>query len=284
MNPLLNEDVEISIAGVRQLHEISQKKYKVDLSIYALTSFKRRLVRFIETNDLINFDVLLKRIDKDEKLFANLLTSLSVEVTEFFRDPALWRYFRDDIIPALARNHDSIKIWIPGCSTGEEVASTAIVLKEAGVLDRSEIIATDVTDDIIKSVKSKIYPPAKYEISEANYKRYMPESDGDFGKYVINDKNGFKIPESLFKNVSCLKFDYSDELKIRGINVIICRNNFIYYTAQFQEKLLELFSSKLAFNGYLIIGNKESITWCKDIAKYSAVNENEKVYRKTSPY
>jgi chemotaxis protein methyltransferase CheR len=284
MNPLLNEEIEISIAGVRQLIELSTKRYNHDLSCYALTSFKRRLVKFIEVNDLRNLDVFLKRIDKDEKLFISFLTALSVEVTELFRDPALWRYFRDDVLPALSRNHDHIKIWIPGCSTGEEVASTAIVLKEAGMLDKTEIIATDITDEIVNSLKSRIYPISKHELSEANYKRYMPETDGDFEKYIIFEKNGFRLPENLFKNVVCQKYDYKEDLKIRGINVIICRNNFIYYTAQFQERLLELFSSKLAFNGYLLIGNKENISWCKDIAKYSPVNENEKVYRKTSPY
>lgn len=283
MNPLLNEELDISISGVRQLNDLVNKKYGFDLSCYALTSFKRRLIKFLEKNDLRSLELFLKRLEKDEELFKKFLSSQSVEVTELFRDPALWRYYRDDIFPALAKNHDSIKIWIPGCSTGEEVASTIIILNEANLLDRTEIIATDITDEIIKGVVNRVYPVSKYEYSEANYKRYNPEGENDFAKYTSMEKNGFKVADKLFKNVRFLKYDYTEDFKIRGINVVMCRNNFIYYTAQFQEKLLELFTSKLAFNGYLIIGNKENITWCKDNARYSLINGSEKVFRKTSP-
>ena len=283
MNPLLNEDIEISISGVRQLNELVMKRYGFDMSRYALTSFKRRLVRFLEKNDIRSLELFLKRLEKDDDLFKKFLSSQSVEVTELFRDPALWRSFRDDILPVMAKHHSSIKIWIPGCSTGEEVASAIIILKEANLFDRAEIIATDITEGIVKTIINRVYPVSKYEYSEANYKRYNPEGETDFSKYAKMEKNGFKVADSLFQNTTFLKYDYSEDLKIRGINVILCRNNFIYYTAQFQEKLLELFSSKLAFNGYLIIGNKENIDWCKDNARYSIVNESEKVYRKTSP-
>ncbi|MFW5792910.1 MAG: CheR family methyltransferase [Bacteroidota bacterium] len=283
MNPLLNEDIDISISGFRQLSEIVKKKFNYDLSCYALTSFKRRLVKFIEKNDYRNLDFLLKMIEKDQISLGALLTGLNIEVTEFFRDPALWRFFRDDMLPVLSKNHDAIKIWIPGCSTGEEVVSTAIVLQEANMLNKAEIIATDITENIISGLRDKIYPTAKFEFSEANYKRYIQEGECEFSKYIINEKNGFRIPESLYKNVRFEKYDYNEDFKNRGINVIICRNNFIYYTSQFQERMLELFSSKLSFNGYLIIGNKENIEWCKDMARYTSINDSEKVFRKTSP-
>ncbi|MFO8066834.1 MAG: CheR family methyltransferase [Bacteroidales bacterium] len=283
MNPLLNEEIDISISGFRQLTELVNKQYNFDLSCYALTSFKRRLIKFIERREYRNLDYLMKMIEKDQISLSSLLTGLNVEVTEFFRDPAWWRYFRDEMLPTLAKNHDHIKIWIPGCSTGEEVASTAIVLKEAKLLSKVEIIASDLTNEIISSVKGRIYPTSKFEFSDANYKRYDPEGEGDFSKYIINEKNGFKIPDELFENVSFVKFDYKEDFKNRGINVIICRNNFIYYTSQFQEKMLEIFSGKLSFNGYLIIGNKENIEWCKDMARYTSINDSEKVFRKTSP-
>ncbi len=282
MNPLLNEEIEISIAGVRQLNEFINKVYGVDLGCYALTSYKRRIVKFMERNDIRSLDLFIKRLENKE-VFNKFLSCQSVEVTEFFRDPALWRYFRDEILPAVAKNHDHIKIWIPGCSTGEEVASAVITLQEANLIKKAEIIATDITDEILKGVVNRKYPLSKYEYSAANYKRYNPEGDCEFSKYTITDKNSFTIPESLFDNVTFEKYNYFDDFKIRGVNIIICRNIFIYFSSQFQEKIFEKFTSKLAFNGYLIIGNKENIEWCSDIARYSLVNDSEKVFRKTSP-
>lgn len=280
MNHLLSDEIEIGISGVRKLTDTLKEHYNYDLSCYAVTSLKRRIVKSIFSNDLGNLDGLVNKLIADKSYFPVFLKDLTVEVTEFFRDPALWRYFRDEIAPALDRNHSRIRIWLPGCSSAEEVLTTAIVLKEAGIYDKTQILATDISPSIIADLHGKSYSNAKLEISQNNYVRFNESETTQFDKYILKDKNGFRFIPELYSNITFEVYDYSDNLKNKGINVVLCRNNFIYFTALYQERLLQMISASLIANGYLAIGNKESISFCKEASKFQLINENEKIYKK----
>lgn len=281
MNRANQEEIEIGISGIRKLTEVIKTQYDYDISVYASTSLKRRISGIILKNDFKNLDGLILALENRPQFFPLFQLQLSVNGTEFFRDPAFWRAFRDDICKTLRNNHMKIKIWIPGCSTGEEVITTAIALKEANIYDKTIIIATDINQEIIEESKNKIYTNNILEISENNYKRFKEDESADFSKYCSRQANGFAFADDLYQNVQYEVFKGDDHKSIKGINAIICRNVFIYYTAQHQEKLLEDFTGKLSFNGFLAIGNKENITFCKDARKYTLINESEKIYRKS---
>jgi len=280
MNNLKSEDIEIGISGIRMLNETIRRKYHFDMTIYAGTSLKRRLSKVINQNNLKNIESLIKLLEEDTSFFPKLIAQLTVEVTEFFRDPAFWRSLRKDICPVLDKNHQKIKIWIPGCSSGEEVMSAAISLTEAGIYDKCSIIATDLNQEIINDSASKYYPLNKLEISENNCKRFKEDESFDLKKYILMDDHQFRFIESLYRNIRYEVFNPIEETRIKGINMILCRNYFIYFNGQFQERLLEIFTKILSPNGYLAIGNKENISFCNDAAKYNLINESEKIYRK----
>ncbi len=280
MNRANKEEIDIGISGIRKLTEVIKKHYDYDISVYASTSLKRRISGVIIQNDFKNLEGLLQTLESQPEFFPQFQLQMSIDGTEFFRDPAFWRNFRDDICKSMRSNQMRIKIWIPGCSTGEEVISTAIALKEANIYDKSIIIATDINKEIIDQSRRKIYTNNILEISENNYKRFKEDESSDFSKYCSRQANGFVFADDLYQNVQYEVFNGGDHKSIKGINVIICRNVFIYYTAQYQEKLLEEFTGKLSYNGYLAIGNKENITFCKDFKKYTLINESEKIYRK----
>jgi chemotaxis protein methyltransferase CheR len=272
------EELDIGISGMRKLIQSVKDAHGFDPGIYAPTFFKRRVARIIQQNSLKNLDELIERISSPE-FFLQFQKQLIVDGTEFFRDPGFWRYFRDEICPALSRNHMRIKIWVPGCNTGEELISASITLTEAGIYDKCLIIATDSNDLIIENSQSRVYSHSKLEISENNYKRFQEDESSNFQKYIQAQPHGFSIMPSLFKNISYEVFA-DDNKKLRGINVVLCRNYFIYFTAQHQEKLLEVYTESLTHSGYLAIGNKENISFCKDAGKYLLVNDKETIYKK----
>lgn len=280
MNRLANEEIEIGISGLRKLIETVKSHYDFDLSIYASTSLKRRVAQIMDHNSLKDLEALIDKLATQKDFFQHFKQQLTVEGTEFFRDPAFWRYLRDEICPVLARNHMKIKIWIPGCSSAEEVLSTAICLKEAGIYDKCTITASDISSLAVEAARDKLYSNNKLEISENNYKRFQEDESADMSKYLIKQDKGFRFKEDLYRNVVFETHDHKNMSRSRSVNMIICRNYFIYFSSLFQEKLLEIFTDNLSLNGYLAIGNKETIDFCKDSGKYSLINENEKMYRK----
>ncbi len=283
MNRANNEEIDIGISGIRKITDIVKQRYNFDLNIYAGTSLKRRIARIIQNNELKTLDGLADTLEKNPSFFTTFQTQLSVEGTEFFRDPAFWRLFRDEICKSLKNNHSKIKIWLPGCSSGEEVITTAITLKEAGILENSAIFATDLNDYIISQSPKKVYNNSILEISENNYKRFREDESASFSIYYNAKPGGFTFADDLYKNIDYDVFDENDTKNIKAVNVIICRNYFIYLNATYQEKLLELFSDKLIMNGFFAIGNKETISFCKDYRKFAIINETEKIYKKIAP-
>lgn len=281
MNHLKSEDIEISISGIRNLTQVVKSKYNFDLSYFAGTSLKRRISKIISIYNLKDIDGLIKKFhSSEEPFFESFVFHLNVEVTEFFRDPAFWRCFRKDICPVLSKNYQRIKIWIPGSSTGEEVVSCAISLIEAGIYEKSSIIASDFNNKIIKDSLHKKYSLNKLEQSENNCKRFKEDESFDLNKYILKGSSNFRFIEDIYKNIRYESFADPEKSGLKGIHMILCRNYFIYFNQQYQERLFNYFTSVLSHGGYLSIGNKENLSFCDQAAKYTLINESEKIYRK----
>ncbi len=280
MNNELGKEIEISISGIRNLIEAIKTAHGFDLGCFALTFFKRSIIRAMQINELKGFDTLTDKLITDKTFFEKFLSDINVECTEFFRDPAFWRYFRDEMLPSLDKKDTRIKIWIPGCSSGEELITSAIIINEAGLKHKTEILATDISQFIIQNLEKRVYSSKNIEISETNYQRFN-EGKASLSRHILPVKNGFRIKNDIYENIEFSLYKYQDAQRIRGFNVIIFRNIFIYYTQQYQEMLLGLFANNLAYNGYLVVGNMENISWCKDYYKFTEINKNEKIYKKT---
>lgn len=272
----MTDEIEIGIADIRKLIDFIKKTYDYDFSNHALTSFKRRVTRFLANNEIVKIDDLIIRLEN--KQFLNqFIKEITVEVTEFFRDPAFWRYFRDKLMVNM-NNFASINVWIPNCSTGEEVINTVITAKEGGFFDKVKVIATDSNEEILKQAKNCIFPSSKLELSVDNYKRFNEK--GNFADYYTIEKGNFIINNELLKNVSYDCIDLTKAVANKTYNVVIVRNKLIYFNSILHDNLITLFHKSLNLNGYLVLGHKETLSWCRDVKKFSIENESEKVFKK----
>lgn len=270
--------LEIEIVELRKLTEIIKNKYDYDFSNYAMSSFKRRIQRVLELYKFASVDVLIKKLNDEPKFFKEFLSEVTVNVTEMFRDPSFWRELRDNIIPNILLNHNTISIWHAGCSSGEEVFSMAILLKEMGMLEKSKIVATDIDTDILSKAKSGVYSAKNMDLNQKNYVRF--QGLHDLNKYYREENGKAIMDKSLVDSVSFREQNLVDSAAFSKFDLILCRNVMIYFNQTLQNNVLKMFHESLFKYGYLIVGSKESLIWCEIANKFIVVNNEEKIYKK----
>lgn len=268
---------DIDIADLKRISEIIYQKYNYDFRNYAMSSFKRRVLRIMELKKL-TIETLIKRLGDTPYFIHEFLDELTVNVTEMFRDPSFWRVMREEIIPAILLNHKQFKIWHAGCSSGEEVLSMAILLKEMGILHDVSIIATDLDVNILERAKTGTYQAKSMELNEKNYIRF--QGTGSFQDYY-REENGYAVfNKELLINVSFRKHDLVLGEVFNKFDLILCRNVMIYFNQALQNEVLKKFHESLFKYGYLAIGSKESLIWCDYANRFIVVNNEEKIYKK----
>ncbi len=242
-----------------------------------MSSFKRRMLRILDLKGL-SVESLLKKLNENPQFIEEFLDELTVNVTEMFRDPSFWRILRDEIIPGILLNHKQFKIWHAGCSSGEEVFSMAIMLKEMGILGDVQLIATDLDVNILERAKSGAYPIKNMELNEKNYIRF--EGKKSLKDYYREENGRAIFDKELVRNVSFRKHDLVMGEIFNKFDLILCRNVMIYFNQTLQNEVLKKFHESLFKYGYLAIGSKESLIWCDIANKFIVVNNEEKVYKK----
>ena len=268
---------DIDIADLKKITDLVQTKYGYDFRNYAMSSFKRRMLRILELKNL-TIESLLKKLNEQPGFIEEFLDELTVNVTEMFRDPGFWRILRDEIIPGILLNHKSFKIWHAGCSSGEEVLSMTIMLKEMGILQDVQLFATDLDVNILEKAKSATYPIKNMELNEKNYIRY--EGKKSLKEYYKEEGGKAIFDKELMQNVTFRKHDLVKGEVFNKFDLILCRNVMIYFNQALQNDVLKKFHEGLFKYGYLAIGSKESLIWCDVANKFLVVNNEEKVYKK----
>ena len=269
---------DLNIADLRRISELILNKHQYDFRDYATSSFKRRVLRIMELKKL-NVDSLLVLLSDTPQFIHEFLDELTVNVTEMFRDPGFWKSLRDDIIPVMRATHDSFRIWHAGCSSGEEVLTMCVLLKEMGILKRADITATDLDEKILDRAKTAKFPLKNMELNEANYHKYrglgasLKAYYREEGKYALFNKD-------LLANVSFVKHDLVTGGLFGKFDLILCRNVMIYFNQSLQNEVLKKFHESLFKNAFLAIGSKESLIWCDYANRFAVVNNEEKIYKK----
>jgi chemotaxis protein methyltransferase CheR len=223
-------------------------------------------------------DLLIKRLKDDKSFFDEFIAEITVNVTEMFRDPPFWRELRDNVIPNILLNHNTISIWHAGCSSGEEVFSMSILLKEMGILDKAKIIATDIDKVILEKAKKGHYSMKNMELNEKNYIRF--EGKNNFKDYFKEENGKAVMDKTLINNVSFREHDLVQGVVFNKFDLILCRNVMIYFNQNLQNEVLKKHHESLFKYGYLVIGSKESLIWCEIANKFIVVNNEEKIYKK----
>ncbi len=261
---------------LEELIETIQHIYGYDFSGYARASFKRRVNRLLILDNIPSFAELIYKIRTDGIYFSKVVEELSVNVTEMFRDPHMYKKLRE-ILPALIVK-PVIRIWHAGCATGEEVYSMAILLEELGLLSKSMIYATDINAAAIQNISSGIFPLSKMKLYSENY--IQAGGTEDFSGYYTAKYDLVKFHERFSKKIIVSTHNLVSDRSFNEFQVIFCRNVLIYFDKSLQDQVLQLFDNSLEKLGLLVLGTKENIRFSSIAGKYSQIENSEKIWRK----
>jgi len=275
--PPVAYDADLERLEIELLLEGVFRHYGFDFRSYAYASIRRRLWKRIESEALHSISELQALVLHDNDAMERLLLDLSVSVTAMFRDPGFYEVFRTDVIPLL-RTYPFIRIWHAGCSTGEEVYSTAIVLEEEGLLDRTRIYATDINDAVLQEARGGIFPLNRMQEYTENYIRAGGRKS--FSEYYTAKYDGALFSPSLTRNVVFSQHNLVTDRSFSEFNVIFCRNVLIYFDRDLQNRVHALFYESLAMFGILAMGSKESLRFSAHADVFDDVVKADRIYQK----
>jgi len=252
-------------------------RYGYDFRNYSKAHIKRRILHRLGISMLSSVTQLQDRILRERAFFIEFLNDLSITVTEMFRDPDFYKSLRETVIPKL-RTYAYFKIWHAGCSTGEEVLSLAILLKEEGLLDRCQVYATDFNRNVLEIAREGVYQKSDIEQYEKNY-----ELSG--GTKKLSDYYKSRYGSVIFDKELSNKIVFADHNLVTDnvfadVNLILCRNVMIYFEKELQDKVIGLFYDSLIPSGILCLGTKESIKFSRHGNLFEIVDDTQKIYKK----
>ncbi len=252
-------------------------RYGYDFTGYSEASLKRRIEHFMINGHITDISKLRSQIVQYPDYFRHLVEEITVNVTEMLRDPIFYKTIREEVIPALA-TYPFIRIWHAGCSTGEEVFSMAILLKEAGILHKSRLYATDINPYVIEKAKSGIFPASQMRKYSENY--IQSGGSNDFSSYYSSNYNLAKFDESLSEKMVFATHNLVADSSFNEFQLILCRNTLIYFNKKLQSRVLELFDHSLDLLGFLGLGTKESLRFSGIESKFRQIIPGQKIWRK----
>jgi chemotaxis protein methyltransferase CheR len=275
--PAARDDVdEIELA---LLLEGVYRRYGFDFREYAPASLRRRVWLRVHAEGLTTLSALQDKLLHDPACMERLLLDLSINVTAMFRDPLFYVSFREKVVPLL-RTYPFTRIWVAGCSTGEEVYSLAILLHEEGVHDRARVYATDINEAVLDRARSGVFPLDKMREYTQNY--IKAGGTRAFSEYYLAKYDGAQFQRSLVESVVFAQHNLVSDRSFNEFNVIVCRNVMIYFDRALQDRVHQLFYESLINFGVLALGAKESIRFSPFEDRYEELDAAERLYKKVA--
>jgi chemotaxis protein methyltransferase CheR len=271
------EAVDLEKIELDCLLEAVYRRYGFDFREYAPASLRRRVNRRVKLEQLPSISALQEQLLRDPDAMERLLLDLSINVTAMFRDPTFYLAFREKVVPLL-RTYPFARIWVAGCSTGEEVYSLAILLDEERLYDRTRIYATDINEAVLERARHGVFPLAKMQDYTRNY--IAAGGTRSFSDFYTSAYDGAAFDRSLIRNVVFAQHNLVSDGSFNEFHVILCRNVMIYFERSLQERVFELFDESLARLGVLALGHKESLRTSAAASKYDELDLAERLYRK----
>lgn len=253
-----------------------QLRHGYDFSGYARASLKRRVQAVAAARQCRTIGELTTRVVHDDSLLPAVIAGLSVPVSEMFRNPFVFKTLVADVFPVLA-SYPHINIWQAGCARGEEVYTLAILLEEAGLYARCQIYATDFNDAALGQAQDGIFPLAEARTWSANY--LAAGGQHSLSDYWHARYEHLKLDERLKRNITFANHNLVADGVFCEAQLILCRNVLIYFTNALQDRVLGLFRDSLVRGGYLVLGNKESITFAPSAAEFTELDAQARIYR-----
>lgn len=268
----------LGISDTRKITGALRERGYPDFANYALTSLKRRLELVIEEFGLHDTDTLINKINYDDDFPDKVAHAISVETTELFRDPSMWRMLRDEIFPELFCKASEVVFWLPGCSSAEDLAALLILLRESGLCDKSVVSLTAVSRVSLDNIKQAGFSKNKLEVSEANYKKF--QGSGNLSDYLITTGESLTWKSDLLAGVKYEVQKSALEDYPGNIDCIIYMDKMIYFNPSLSSKVLNKIHISLSAGGYLVTGSGESPAHSPVLDFFRQADQNEKIFRK----
>jgi chemotaxis protein methyltransferase CheR len=261
---------------ITELIGLVKKVHGFDFSNYSKASLKRRISRIMMIKKLEFYDLKHTLVNNPD-FFQDFLEEITVNVTEMFRDPSFYKALNNEVIPYLS-TYQHIKIWSAGCSSGEEVYSLAILLNDAELKNKSFIYGTDVNTVVLKEARLGIYSYRNIKSYAENYQ--LSGLKGTLTDHFTTMYDAATVHSELKANTLFSVHNLISDTVFNEFQLITCRNVFIYFETQLQEKILELFYKSLCPHGFLCLGSKETIRSDSFKKKFRVINQKENIYQK----
>lgn len=273
--------MSVVLGGIRdpeliELIDLIKKVHGFDFSDYTKASLKRRVTRIMMLKKLSFYDLKHNMVN-DEGFFQWFLEEITVNVTEMFRDPSFYTAIQTQLLPYLS-SYPHIKIWSAGCSSGEEVYSLAILMKEAGLSPKTFIYGTDINTEVLAEARKGIYSLRKLKTYAENYQ--LSGLPGTLTDHFTLLYDAATIRHELKANTLFSVHNLISDGVFNEFQMICCRNVFIYFENELQDKILEQFYNSLSPLGFLCLGSKETIRSDVYRKKFRVVNHRENIYQK----
>jgi len=266
------EDIEI-----RLLLEALYVRYHYDFRNYAMASIKRRLKQAREQLGFSTYSALQENVLHDPSALPRLLGYLTVQVSEMFRDPSYFKAIRDHVIPHL-RTYPFLKVWIAGCSGGEELYSMVILFREEGLEERTIFYATDISQDALAIAESGIYDLERIQLFTENHRKSGGRSS--LSEYYTAAYGRATFDKTLRRNVVFSDHSLVTDAVFGEMNLVSCRNVMIYFDRSLQDRAIGLFKDSLPRNGFLGLGSKETIRFSSHARLFNEFVREEKIYQR----
>lgn len=265
---------EVEDLEIRFVIDAIHRRYGYDFRDYESDSIHRRIRSALSKAKLAHFGELQHALLTSPEFFVSLLDDLTVQVSELFRDPNVYARFRSEVCPVL-RTYPQLKIWHAGCASGEEIYTTAIILEEEGLYERSQIYATDVSVGALARAREGAYSATVVRAAEAAYR--VAGGARNLSDYYSYAYGSIAMRESLKRHVFFFQHDLVNDFMFGEMNLIFCRNVMLYFGKDLRERVVQKLSGSLYRGGFLVLGASESLpTGASDLLSQFAP---ERIYR-----
>lgn len=265
-------DIELKL-----LLEAIQARYQHDFRGYSMASLRRRLSRALEDLRVESLSQLQHRVLREPAVFARLMQYLTVQVSEMFRDPSYFRALREAVAPVL-KTYPSVKVWVAGCSSGEELWSLAILFAEEGLADRTIFYATDINPEALRSAREGVYAIERMAGFSTNY--LAAGGKASLSDYYHASYGGAHFSRELIGQAVFADHSLATDNVFSEVHLVSCRNVLIYFNRELQDRAVGLFADSLIRRGFLGLGSQESLRFSRHAADFEPVVPAERVYQR----
>lgn len=266
------DDIEL-----RLLLEAIYLKYHYDFRSYSLAAVKRRVQRALSKFDCDTISALQERVLHDPTMFPELLSLLTIQVSDLFRDPSFFRVLRERIAPILS-TYPSLKIWVAGCATGEEAYSIAILLHEEGLLERTILYATDINPEGLRRAEEGVYKLSRMGAFSENHR--LSGARCSLSNYYTARYDAAVFDRSLKKHIVFSDHSLATDNVFAEVQLVSCRNVLIYFDSALQHRAIRLFRDSLCRKGFLGLGSKETLRFSEHADAFSVFDAEDRWYQR----